>query len=135
MARFVQIKDSENLSEEFIKRLRYGLHAIVFTSSSSNINDRARTDSTQAVQSHSIDLNYLTARLENISADGQASSQSFSLATTEDLGDEEYYRQDLKQQTKYYNTLTNEGGRPSHPISLDRDVVKNPGEYREILSF
>jgi hypothetical protein len=36
---------------------------------------------------------------------------------------------------KCYNTLVNEGGRPSHPVSLGRDILENPGEYREILSF
>lgn len=29
----------------------------------------------------------------------------------------------------------NEGGRPSHTVSLGRDVLKNPGEYGEILSY
>ena len=49
--------------------------------------------------------------------------------------DEEMYRYYLEEQTAYYNTLVNEGGRPSHPVSLGRDVIENPGEYREILSF
>jgi hypothetical protein len=42
---------------------------------------------------------------------------------------------ELKEQTKYYNMLIREGGRPSHPVSLGRDVLEHPGEYREILSY
>jgi hypothetical protein len=45
------------------------------------------------------------------------------------------YRYHPEQQTEYYKTLVNKGGRPSHPVSLGRDVIENPGEYREILSY
>jgi hypothetical protein len=31
--------------------------------------------------------------------------------------------------------LVSEGGRPSHPVSLGRDILENPGEYSEILSY
>jgi hypothetical protein len=48
---------------------------------------------------------------------------------------EESYRYDLEKETEYYNTLVAEGGRPSHPVSLGRDVIENPEEYREILSY
>jgi hypothetical protein len=51
------------------------------------------------------------------------------------LGEEEYYRRDRERETEYYNTLVNEGGRPSHPVGLGRDILENPGEYREILSY
>ena len=34
-----------------------------------------------------------------------------------------------------YNILVNEGGRPSWPVGLGRDIRENPGEYREILSY
>jgi hypothetical protein len=47
---------------------------------------------------------------------------------------EEYYRSCLEEETEYYNTLINEGGRPSHPISLGSDILENYGEYYEILS-
>ncbi|KAK2791411.1 hypothetical protein FQN52_004845 [Onygenales sp. PD_12] len=30
---------------------------------------------------------------------------------------------------------TNAGGRASHPLSLLEDIVENPGDYRDILSF
>jgi hypothetical protein len=51
------------------------------------------------------------------------------------MDDEESYRYDLERETEYYNTLLREGGRPSHPVSLGRDVLEDPGEYREILSY
>jgi hypothetical protein len=51
------------------------------------------------------------------------------------MDDEESYRYDLERETEYYNTLIREGGRPSHPVSLGRDVLEDPGEYREILSY
>jgi hypothetical protein len=41
----------------------------------------------------------------------------------------------LEDQTKYYNQLISEGGRPSHPLSLGRAILDNPGEYSEILSY
>lgn len=79
----------------------------------------------------------MIARLEDISAERQATppSSPHSFGTTEDLGDEEYYRRHLEEQTELYNTLINEGGRPSHPVSLGRDVLQDPGEYREIFSY
>jgi hypothetical protein len=58
-----------------------------------------------------------------------------SRETTESLDEEGDYRRDFEQQAKYYNTLVNEGGRPSHPVSLGRDNLEDPGEYREILSY
>ena len=86
-------------------------------------------------QSCSINLDHLTARLEDISANRQVMPRLPSPASTEDLGEEEYYRLDLEEQTEYHNTLVNECGRPSHPVSLGRYVLEDPGEYREILSY
>lgn len=94
-------------------------------------------------QSRPIDLDDLTTRLEDISADRQALPRSPSQMgsdyrsrdTTEPLDEVEDYRRDLKNETKYYNTLVNEGGRPSHPVSLGRDIIEDPREYREILSY
>lgn len=34
-----------------------------------------------------------------------------------------------------YHALVNEGGRPSHPLSLLQSIVSAPGEYRDILAF
>jgi hypothetical protein len=41
----------------------------------------------------------------------------------------------LEEQTKHYNQLISEGGRPSHPLSLGQAILENPGEYGEILSY
>ncbi|KAL7796007.1 hypothetical protein V8C37DRAFT_372802 [Trichoderma ceciliae] len=34
-----------------------------------------------------------------------------------------------------YHALVNEGGRPSHPLSLLQSIVAAPGKYRDILAF
>ncbi len=34
-----------------------------------------------------------------------------------------------------YHALIADGGRPSHPIHLLRDVLVAPGEYRGILEY
>lgn len=53
---------------------------------------------------------------------------------TADFDEEENYRFDLKSEIEYYTILVNEGGRPSHPVSLGRDVLNHP-EYHDILSY
>ncbi|KAH6722615.1 hypothetical protein BKA61DRAFT_179236 [Leptodontidium sp. MPI-SDFR-AT-0119] len=103
---------------------------------------RARTGATK---SRSIDLDDLTARLQDISAKrdwqaqprrpSQIGSAFRSRATTESIDDEEYYQHLLREETKCYNTLVSEGGRPSHPVSLGRDILDSTGEDRELLSY
>ncbi|MCJ1246658.1 hypothetical protein MMC30_003867 [Trapelia coarctata] len=114
--RCVRVEDPENLTEEFIGRLK------------------ARADPNNTARPHPVDLGYLTTRLEEISANRQVSPRPSSPAsvTTEDDPDDSFA---LQNETGYYNRLVNEGGRPSHPISLGRDIITDPGEYREILSF
>lgn len=51
------------------------------------------------------------------------------------MDEDELYSYNLEQQTEYYNALVTEGYRPSHPVSLGRDILDNPGEYHEILSY
>ena len=94
-----------------------------------------RAGTSDTAQSRPIDLDDLTTRLEQIPDNREAPPRSPSLASTEDLGEEEYYRLRPGEQTEYYNTLIREGGRPSHPVSLGRDILEDPGEYREILSY
>jgi hypothetical protein len=111
--------------------------------------------------SHSrpVDLDDLMTRLEDISADRQTQPRSpsphiaaarmkvsgcmpplvqsdlRSRETTESLDEEEDHLRGLADETEYYNTLIREGGRPSHPVSFGRDILEDPGEYREILSY
>ncbi|KAI4287427.1 MAG: hypothetical protein L6R35_003311, partial [Caloplaca aegaea] len=114
--RLVRVEDPDNLSQEFLERLR------------------VRVGPAQPAQSRPIDLNYLSARLEDISAGRQASPQPSSCATTELWDEEECHRKELEKEVECYSTLIKEGGRPSHPINLGPGVAQDPGEYREILS-
>src|SRR5579862_4978541 len=43
--------------------------------------------------------------------------------------------EDLCKERESYDALVKEGGRPSHPVHLGFDVVDNPGEYKDILSY
>ena len=51
------------------------------------------------------------------------------------ISSEDYHRECQDEEMGFYNQLISDGGRPSHPISLDYDVARNSEEYREILSF
>ncbi|KAF2189933.1 hypothetical protein K469DRAFT_683279 [Zopfia rhizophila CBS 207.26] len=141
--RTVDIEDPENLPEDFIQRLR----------------DRAHL-TTETVQSRPVDLDQVAARLLQVPTDKEAPPRSFfpparppvyeeepypeddyhqlwetGSASTQPLDEEEEYRESLQRETEAYHALDKDGGRPSHPLNLLEDIVKNPGEYREILSF
>ncbi|KAF2271533.1 uncharacterized protein EI97DRAFT_462771 [Westerdykella ornata] len=113
--RAVAVEDPDNLPEEFIQRLR----------------DRVRRENETAA-SHPIDLDQVAARLERLQ---EQSRRSPSLPTTASYHEEEEYREDLRLQRGMYKMLVDDGGRPSHPLSRLEDIVENPGEYREILTF
>ncbi|KAF2178472.1 hypothetical protein K469DRAFT_754523 [Zopfia rhizophila CBS 207.26] len=138
--RTVGVEDPENLPEDFIQRLR----------------DRAHP----TIQSRPVDLDQVAARLLQVPTDKEAPPRSFfpparppvyeeepypeddyhqlwetGSASTQPLDEEKQYRDSLQRETEAYYALVNDGGRPSHPLSLLEDIVKNPGEYREILSF
>ncbi|KAK4137335.1 hypothetical protein BT67DRAFT_453680 [Trichocladium antarcticum] len=111
----VRVQDPENLPESFIHRLR----------------DRAqRADATQC---RPVDLDQVTARLLQASAD-RTSSQSppprfrreSSERTLTPPPAEEYERE-------YYNQLVNAGGRPLYPIHLLEQVFKDPAAYQDML--
>ncbi|KAL9013440.1 MAG: hypothetical protein Q9173_001867 [Seirophora scorigena] len=114
--RIVRVEDPDNLSQAFLERLR------------------ARAGPAEPTRSHPIDLSYVSARLEDISAGRQASPHPSRCATTPPYDEEEDQRQQLEKEVEFYNTLIKEGGRPSHPINLGPGVAQDPGEYREILS-
>lgn len=67
--------------------------------------------------------------------DSETSPRPHFPASTLSVDDDEYERQCREKETEYYNGLINDGGRPSHPISLGYDIAKNGEKYREILSF
>ena len=94
-----------------------------------------RAGASDAVKPPPIDLNYVSTRLTEEPVDRETSPRSSSPATTKSIDDEEYYRSCVEEETRSYNELINNGGRPSHPISLGYDVAKNLAGYREVLSF
>ena len=63
------------------------------------------------------------------------SPRSPSPGTTVSINSEDYDRQCQDEEVGFYNQLISDGGRPSHPISLDYDFARNSEEYCEILSF
>jgi hypothetical protein len=101
----------------------------------STIRDRVpHVDKT--AQSLADDLDQVAARLQDVPADkGPSTPRWPTPATTAEFDEEEQYRGDIQFQTDCYNKLVEDGGRPSHPLIRLEDIVKNPGEYREILSF
>lgn len=77
-----------------------------------------------------IDLNYISARLEEITTNREASPLPCSPSPTLPPPSEE---EELEEETEYYNALISEGGRPSHPVSLGRNILEDPGEYRDTI--
>ncbi|KAF2749608.1 hypothetical protein M011DRAFT_474966 [Sporormia fimetaria CBS 119925] len=113
--RFIDVKDPENLSDDFIQQLKDRTH---------------RTGAT--TESRPIDPDRLTTILQQC-ADREPSP---SIATTAPSSpEEEKYQDDLRYETKCYNALVEAGGRPSHPLNRLEDIVNDPGDYRDILSF
>ncbi|EPE25350.1 hypothetical protein GLAREA_01262 [Glarea lozoyensis ATCC 20868] len=110
--RCIQVEDPENLPDHFIQRL-----------------------STRIDGSATIDLNHVSARLEELATGRESSPRAPSAESTADLDDEEYERVIQARETEYYEELLSLGGRPSHPIGLEYDVAKSLPEYHEILSF
>jgi hypothetical protein len=51
------------------------------------------------------------------------------------ISDEEQYEYSKQHQTEAYHKLVDTRGRPSHPLERMVDIVDDPGELREILSF
>ncbi len=98
---------------------------------------RDRTHRTGATtQSRPVDPDQVAALLQQCAERDRLSSPAPSLATTaSSLPEGEQYQQDLQKETRCYNALVEAGGRPSHPLSRLGDIVKDPGEYRDILSF
>ena len=97
--------------------------------------DRVRRAS-EMVQSSSVDLNKVAARLEEVIVDSERLSRRLSSATTESsLDEKKQHREDLQVETECYNALVDDGGRFSHSLSLLENIVKNSGEYCEILTF
>ena len=42
---------------------------------------------------------------------------------------------DLREERESYDALVGDKGRPSHPVRLGFDVLDNPGEYKDIISY
>lgn len=44
-------------------------------------------------------------------------------------------QEDLQRERESFNTLADEGGVPSHPVELGFDVLDDPREYKDIISY
>ncbi|PGG98115.1 hypothetical protein GX51_06964 [Blastomyces parvus] len=129
--RIVTVEDPQNLTEDFIQRLR----------------DYVRRPSKEP-QSQPVDLDQVTARLlqnltnnnappagdkdRDVKSDGLDESDC---APTPVFDPEKSHQRSLREQTAAYHALIKAGGRPSHPLSLLVDILKDPGEYADILSY
>ncbi|KAK2801517.1 hypothetical protein FQN50_007733 [Emmonsiellopsis sp. PD_5] len=126
--RHVTVQDPENLPEEFIQRLR----------------DHARHASDEG-PSRPVDLDQVAARLLQMPThredpiidenDRDDDSHGSDRASTPVIDLEQERQWGIREETWSYNALLSAGGRPSYPLSVLEDIVENPGEYRDILSF
>ncbi|KAI1124122.1 hypothetical protein F5Y10DRAFT_37375 [Nemania abortiva] len=121
---YVSVQDPENLPESFIQRLR----------------DRA--EGNYAATSHAVDLDKVTARLLELPADYNARERSClhrpSDGNTHTQSPTSSYATQSPEpletmETRYYNELVNDGGRPLFPIHLLGEVAGDPGAHREML--
>ena len=98
-------------------------HSYSFLTSAAE-REQARVSASDMVQSHFIDFNDLSARLQNISADRQEPPRpsSSTSSTTTAYNEGKNHRHHLKEETKSYNTSVNKDDRFSHSISLNRYV-------------
>lgn len=91
---------------------------------------------TESVKSRPVDAQQLTARLLQGPTYKERVTRSPSVAsTTPPLNEEDDYLEDIQYETESFNWLVDNGGRPSHPLERMEDIIKNPGQDREILSF
>ena len=63
------------------------------------------------------------------------SSSPASLASTMTVTEEEEYENAKLYKREAYQELIDSGGRPTHPIEQMEEIVKDPGELHEILTF
>ncbi|EER41984.1 conserved hypothetical protein [Histoplasma capsulatum H143] len=139
--RSISVDEFENVPESFIQRLR----------------ERAHSEH-GAVKSHPVDLDQVSARLLHVATDKEQQDQqlvpqkrlvkyedSFDgfewpnesvCGTTPSPDPEAERREALQREADAYQALVQAGGRPSHSFhGTPSEIYKNPGEYRELLSF
>ena len=91
--------------------------------------------------SRPVDLAQVNEKLLKVTANTElgceqsAKSPLASTASTVTIDEEQEHLKRLQEETEAYHTLINDGGRPSHPLSLLESIGEDPGEYHEILSF
>lgn len=63
-------------------------------------------------------------------------TETISRSSSVETPDPEDLKEDfLRQEKEARDALTLDGGRPSHPIDSGFDIVKEPGQYAEIISY
>ncbi|KAJ9624520.1 hypothetical protein H2203_005255 [Taxawa tesnikishii (nom. ined.)] len=85
-------------------------------------------------KSDPVDASALEERLRHITSVPvtRASSRSTSATTPDPEDHKEDY---LCEEKEAHDALTRDGGRPSHPIALGFDILDEPGQYAEIISY
>ncbi|KAL7894885.1 hypothetical protein HDV64DRAFT_271489 [Trichoderma sp. TUCIM 5745] len=119
-SRVVSVHDPNNLSEQFIQRLR----------------DRTRPS--DKTLSRPADLAQVSERILQIAIENEmARIRAFQPhSESPDLPSPEEQRiEDLEKERKCHAMLVADGGRPFYPIHLLDAVSKNPTQYRELLLF
>ncbi|RFU81176.1 hypothetical protein TARUN_1022 [Trichoderma arundinaceum] len=67
--------------------------------------------------------------------DDSSSDASIPSSPVDPGSDNDPFMQAQQMESIAYHALINEGGRPSHPLSLLQNIVTAPGKYRDILAF
>ncbi|PHH88433.1 hypothetical protein CDD83_7532 [Cordyceps sp. RAO-2017] len=118
--RFVSVQDPENLSEQFIHRLR------------------DRSGPLETAPSRPVDLDQVSARLLQISNRPPPPRGDRYMSNSESVtppSAEEQYATDLRLEREFHDEFVADGGRPWYPIHLLDDVSKNPRKYHELLRY
>ncbi|KAK5017423.1 hypothetical protein LTR16_001574 [Cryomyces antarcticus] len=111
---YFKLKDPANLTAEQLEEFRNLVNAI----------DKSRP----------VDVDALNERLEQISSTSatHARSRSSSVVTPDPEDHKEDY---LREEKEAHDALILDGGLPSHPIDTGFDILDEPGQYADIISF
>ncbi|KAK4974078.1 hypothetical protein LTR66_011091 [Elasticomyces elasticus] len=114
---YFKLKDPSNLTAEHLEKLRNLVNGI----------DKSRP----------VNMDALNEKLRNIASTPATESISRS-SSVETPGPEDWedYKEDcLREEKEARDALILDGGRPSHPFDSGFDILKDPGQYAEMISY